>query len=181
MTVAEVNDRMFVASKRFAQVGVNLTWADPEICNQPDGVDLMNGLLVRESTNSHHLSVEAKFAIVGVGTYSNMTDIHLIYVNRLIIGDGEPPDGTAVAQFWYYPSSEAAYLNNVFMSSTLSQGPERDGCVIAHELVHLLGNNQHTQEVWRLMNPSISMNGVKGSRRIVNQEENRIHGDSHAH
>lgn len=182
MTAQQVHQRLDIARQRYAQVGVDLTWSEPEICDQPEGVDLLDGLLVRASTNSHVLAVEARSAIIGVGTYSNMTDIHLVYVNRLVIGDGDQPDGTAVASYWYYPPSEANYLNNIFMSADLTQGPERDGCVIAHELGHLLGNNQHnTQETWRLMYEHIKMNGVTGSRRFGNQEEINIRGDSHVH
>lgn len=99
-------------------------------------------------------------------------------MNLLLIEDDDKT-ASSVSQYWYYPSSEAPYRNNIFMSGPDVLALERAGYVIGHELGHILTNHGHADEVWRLMFPRVKINGVIGSRRFVAEEEIQIQGSPH--
>ena len=180
----EVAGYLQIAQKRFAQVGIDLTWDYPVTCPPPAGVDLTDGLTLRTNKLSRFLTDEAKAAIAGVGTAGNTNDIHLIWVNDLVLGSDDPPAGSSVSKYWYSSPSEEPYLYNIFMNGASGHDSERVGGEIAHELGHLLGDiAAHAEEVWRLMHNGIILDGVKGSRRFVSSEETQIwtQGNAHVH
>ena len=186
MDVVQVTQALEIASKRYAQTGIMLTWDFPVMCNPPVGVDLGDGgLTVRYSEDSRFLADEAKAAIGGTGSVGNTNDIHLIFANTLICGDKHPV-GSAVADYWY-EAAENDYLYNVFIravsnSEAMALGTtvsEVVGLAIAHELGHLLTDDEHVDDLWRVMYSGLRF-GVSGTRRFTSEEELIIRGNSHA-
>ena len=179
MITADVRERLEKARARYAQVGVNVTWSEPEVCDPPSGVNLLNGLTVRTNNSDHVLAREAKDIIEACGTIGTTTDIHIFYVTFLDVGTENPPGGMAVTREWFNQPSEAPYLYNIFIKA--DSNPEGAGYALAHEMGHLLNNPNHASEKWRLMHEEIDLNGVFGSRRFVTSEAVNIHGDPHVH
>ena len=175
MSETEVKQRLEIARNRFAQLGIDLSWSDPVVCDPPIGVDLSDGLTVRTNRNSHFLADEAKAAIAGVGTVGNTNDIHLIYANFLPIDTNRFAGGSTVTGSWYSSPSEAPYLCNIFMSR--APNAEESGYAIAHEFGHLLGNDDHAPETWRVMHEKVFLSNVCGSRRFSQEEYSRMSGD----
>ena len=178
MSVDEVLKRLGRTQKRFAQVGIDVTWETPVVCDPPSGVDLSDGLTVRTNENDHVLAPEARTLVDVCGTTNTIEDIHIFYVTSLDAGTDNPPGGMAVTSNWFSGPAEAPYLYNVFIKT--SPWPEWTGCALAHELGHLLGNPYHAPEKWRVMHGGIDLSGVCGSRRFVTGEETNMYGDSHA-
>ena len=176
VTEQHVHQLLFIARQRYAQVGVDLTWSDPEACDPPAGVNLLDGLTVRTNKNDRWLTTEAKAAIDGISTIGGSTNIHFVYVNQVKIGNSTYP-GSSVAKYWYEDASEVAYRDNFFIGVGY---PELGtGYAIAHELGHILTNDDHVPYPWRLMHDIIKMTGVTGSRRLGTAEEAAIRGESH--
>ncbi len=177
MSVDEVLKRLGRTQKRFAQVGIDVTWETPVVYDPPAGVDLSDGLTVRTNENDHVLAPEARTLVDVYGTTNTIEDIHIFYVTSLDSGTDNPPGGMAVTSNWFSGPAEAPYLYNVFIKT--SPWPEWTGCALAHELGHLFGNPYHASEKWRVMHGGIDLSGVCGSRRFVTGEESNMYGDSH--
>lgn len=175
MSEWQVDGYLEIAKQRYAQAGVDLTWDYPVVCDPPAGVNLTDGFLVRTNTDTRSLAPEAKAAIAGLGTVGNTGDIHLIYVNEVKIGLDLRP-GSSVADYWY-DESEEGYLCNVFMGTGYPDVGE--GYAIAHELGHLLTDDDHSPLPWQLMYHRIRLEGPTASRRFVNSEETSIKDNSH--
>lgn len=175
VTVNQAAEFFNLACQRFAQVGVGITWSSPVVCDPPTGVDLSDGLTVRYANDSTNLADEAKALISGLGTAGNPDDIHVFFVTRVKAGD-HLKAGSAVANYYYMGTEDQPYWYNAFLSS--NSCPDRLGYGVAHELAHLLGVSHHATETWRLMHPSIVLDGIKGSRRLSSEEETSIKGDT---
>ncbi len=176
----KVDGYMEIAKRRYAQVGIDLTWDYPVVCDPPAGVDLADGLLVRTNQLDTLLASESKTLIEELGTAGNTNDIHLFFVNLVMIDD-RGKVGSSVAKYWYEAPSEQGYSFNMFVRTGLDD--EVEGCAVAHELGHLLTNRDHnTNDTWRLMYPwLLSVSDVEGTRRFVSTEKLLIQGDSHVH
>jgi hypothetical protein len=126
------------------------------------------------------LASESKTLIEELGTAGNTNDIHLFFVNLVMIDD-RGKVGSSVAKYWYEAPSEQGYSFNMFVRTGLDD--EVEGCAVAHELGHLLTNRDHnTNDTWRLMYPwLLSVSDVEGTRRFVSTEKLLIQGDSHVH
>lgn len=175
----DLDDSLERASRRYAQVGIKLTWEYPIVCNPPAGMSLTNGLTVRHLDGSHELSDEAKAVIQEVATVGDLTDIHLIVVN-LVKVQGGTRGGSSVAPYWYNNPPEHDYLYNMFVSADTNV--EKEGCIIAHELGHLMAISNHVPEKWGVMHERVLLpSDVRGTRRFDETEEMLIQGDSHVY
>lgn len=168
-----------VARERFGQIGVDLTWASPEIRDPPSGMDLTGNFFIRDTMSARVITTEAKQIIAEVGTVGDISDIHMICVNHLKAGD-LPLAGSSVTSF-RYNLTEYDYFFNAFLDSDhVNSDTEYGGYLIAHELGHMLTNAGHeTNDVWRLMYTVPETYGVAGSRRLISSEETAITGDDH--
>lgn len=178
--VSQVEDILAVARERFAQIGVELTWAPPEIRDPPAGMSMMNAFVVRDTLAARVLSDDAKALIAEVGTVGNTNDLHVVFVQNLLAGTGDLI-ATSVSDF-RYENSEDDYLFNVFVDSLDVQNPEYGGYILAHELGHLLTDAGHEQnDKWRLMYTYTETRGVAGTRRLTDAEETTIRNNGHVH
>lgn len=170
---------LMVARERFGQIGVDLTWASPEIRDPPSGMDLTGNFFIRDTMSARVITTEAKQIIAEVGTVGDISDIHMICVNHLKAGD-LPLAGSSVTSF-RYNLTEYDYFFNAFLDSDhVNSDTEYGGYLIAHELGHMLTNAGHeTNDVWRLMYTVPETYGVAGSRRLISSEETAITGDDH--
>lgn len=179
IAAATISNFWMIARERYVQVGVDIQWSGPTIIDPPTGVDLADGLLVRDPAGSTVLAAEAKNLIVGAGTTNTAADIHVFYVNDVMAGS-TPLGGSAVADY-YYDESEDPFTYNVFISDSTSS--PWGGYAAVHELTHLTTDDGHpTADTWRLMHGgSLTTTGATGSRRLTVSEETTIRGNSHVH
>lgn len=141
---------------------------------QLEGAGLL-GLTVE--TTEHVVADEARALISALGTTSTNNDICVFYVNRINRGTDLSLSGYALAQFWYPSSSEASYLNNAFVRS------DSPTYTLAHELAHLLVNQQHSAdeygnydgEIFNLLSVNGSEStGLHGMKRLRSEQAARI-------
>ena len=177
ISTSAVKQQLEIAQKRFFQIGINLTWEAPEVCNPPVGVDLSDGLRVRTNEFSHFLADEAKALIAGVGTVGNTQDIHLIYVNNIRVSSNKYVGATTVSDYWYTSPSEQPYHYNIIIRAF--NDSEQLGYAISHEVGHALGIEMHASEPWRVMHESVFSQGIVSSRRFVLEEETSMKTNSH--
>ncbi len=177
-TVSQVVGVLEHARERFWQIGIDLTWSTPEICNPPAGMDLTDEFLVRTDPTNRVLTACARQLIATVGTAGNTNDIHLIFL-------ANPMDGTLpLSGFSTFSSAldpiENDYLFNSFLNVTEFADTVYGGTIVAHELGHLLTNAGHdTINPWRLMYFHPWETSVTGTKRLTNAEGTTIKGDPH--
>ncbi len=179
MDVVQVTNALEIASKRYAQTGIMLTWDFPVIRVPPAGVDLTNGITIRPTYNSTNLDAEAKAAISGVGTAGELSDIHVIFANELYAGNNKIGGG-AVAGYYYGGATDQPYCYNAFI--TANNSIELIGLRIAHELGHLLKDDGHEPNTWQILYVYAGNSGeATGSRRFLGAEEARMKENRHVH
>ena len=168
-----------IVNERYAQVGVKVIVDTYNYADPPAGVNLADGLKVRELGGTV-LADEAKALITNSGTVGT-SDIHIFYVPR--IDNGSLVDhGVAVADF-YYDEADDPYTYNAFVAKDVSL--PHYGLTSAHELGHLLTNTGHGETTtpfpfYRLMfGGGASDDGILGSKRLNNDEEEKIKNDPH--
>lgn len=168
-----------IVSERYAQVGVKVIVDTYSYADPPAGVNLSDGLKVSE-LGAMVLTTEAKALITNLGTIGT-SDIHIFYVTTIKTGN-QPVQGIAVADF-FFDESEDSYTYNAFVAKDVP-GPHY-GLTLAHELGHLLTNKGHGGTTtpfpyYRLMfGGGLSDNGILGSKRLTNEEEETIKNDPH--
>ena len=172
-------DHWRIVSERYAQVGVEVEVVSYRFVDPPSGVNLSDGRSVQD-LGATVLEDEAKTLIGNIGTIGT-EDIHVFYVNDLDIGGAGGPRGIAIASF-AFDESESQYAYNAFIARNASSPY---GLVAAHELGHLLTNDGHGETetpfpYWRLMfGGGLSNAGITGSKRLNEDEEEKIHSDTH--
>lgn len=173
---ATVHSNLVAISERYAQSGISIHWIVTTNDPPPD-VNLTDGLLVRTNVSSTFLASEAQALIAGCGTVSNLTDVHIFYVDTVDVGGGAGTLGTAVAGYYYDPVVDP-YTFNAFVegSSLLSGYP----FVLAHELGHLLTDAAHVSYEWNLMYPYADPNNsLVAAKRLLPSQIQIIRSDSH--
>lgn len=173
VTTTHVSNMWNIVRERYAQVGVtivyNVTIEDP-----PSGVDLTDGLLVRDFSTNRVLATEAKELIASCGTVGTNNDIHVFYVNTVMVGPNQAY-GSAVADYYYYPS-ENDYLYNAFIDNSVNKPFNA-----AHELAHLLADAPHVSEEFNVLYSSTSTaNFPAATKRLDTTQETNIRGNAHA-
>jgi hypothetical protein len=174
VTQADVENDLKIARERYAQVGTQLTWSI-SIHDPPAGVDLSDGLLVATDgvATMKKVAPETRALIEAMGTANTNADIHLFYVNELK-AFGSIPRGVAIADYWF-DASEDSYLYNCFVAA--SRGP----FTAAHELAHLLTDEDHHSSSYNLLrNGTSTSNTLGGSKRIETTQESKIQANAHA-
>ena len=156
VSIADAEARLTVANERYAQIGIELTWSTPLVCDPPTGVDLDDGLAVIASGQSQSIAVEAMAVVDNLGTTGDTSDIHLFFVND-VISETSSVNGVALADYWLQ-GNQNAYLDNFFVKAGLPV--KKGGITIAHELGHLLTNYAHQDYTWMLMYHYYTGSGV---------------------
>ena len=158
---------MKMVQERYAQAGVKVEYTIAER-DVPSGVDLSDGVTVRDTSASHTLSTEAKTFLDGLATVNATKDVQIFFVNRAIVGGGDVR-GTAVADYWY-DESEESYTYNLFVANISTP------FTAAHELGHLLTDDGHHPAAINLMLISTDMTNTLGAtKRFDVSQETRIH------
>lgn len=164
---AEVEAAMKMVQERYAQVGVKVEYAIVER-DPPAGVDLTDGVTVRDVSESHTLSAEGKSFLDGLATVGAAKDVHIFFINRAKIG-ADDVRGTAVADYWY-DESEESYTYNLFVANISTP------FTAAHELGHLLTDAGHHAAEINLMKTSTDQTNTLGAtKRFDTDQETRIH------
>jgi hypothetical protein len=172
ISTTTVESQWHTVRERYAQVGVVINYT-VSIQDPPLGVDLSDGLLVREHSTNRVLAAEAKALISACGTVDATVDIHVFYVNTVMVGT-DWAYGSAVAEY-YYPS-EDGYLYNAFINNAANKP-----FTVSHELAHLLANAQHTEEGFNILYGHTSTaNFPAATKRFNATQENTMRGNVHA-
>lgn len=172
VTTTHVSNMWNIVKERYAQVGIAVNYT-VSIQDPPSGVDLTDGLLVREAIYNHVLAAEAKALIAAYGTVGNNADIHIFYVNTVVVGEVRPY-GSAVADYYYYPS-ENDYLYNIFINNAVNKP-----FTAAHELAHLLADDPESNEEFNvLFGPTSTANFPAATKRLNITQESTMRGNGH--
>jgi hypothetical protein len=163
------------AAERYAQADIRIQTGLVTQVEMPSGISTNWYVAeIMQLSGKYRLESAGKSILDGISRVQ--AHIAVVYVHGLLnIRYGNPAAGIAVCPYGFPMSEDADYLGNLFISS---QDPVL--FTLAHELGHVLTNDEHSDDSWNLMEEyGAADKAVKHPKRFNTNQINTMRGASY--